>query len=152
MLPPPPYESSSPYLRIETDRVAEKLFFFFVIFRNARQCSVKRSQISALVFFKGRLTGPIRHCSLKADCTLAPEIVPSFISRGAPHQAAREASTNEGRELNTRICQHPAIYRRCWVLLHASKLGHGADYLTSPPKEGMLRIFTSEKSNGFGRV
>jgi hypothetical protein len=31
-------------------------------------------------------------------------------------------------------------------------LGLGADYLTSPPKEGMLRIFTSEKSNGFGRV
>jgi hypothetical protein len=31
-------------------------------------------------------------------------------------------------------------------------LGHGTDYLTSPPKEGMLRIFTSEKSDGFGRV
>jgi hypothetical protein len=31
-------------------------------------------------------------------------------------------------------------------------LGHGADYLTSLPKEGMLRIFTSEKSNGFGRI
>jgi hypothetical protein len=32
-----------------------------------------------------------------------------------------------------------------WVLLHAPNLGHGTDYLTSPPKEGMLRIFTSEK-------
>jgi hypothetical protein len=30
-------------------------------------------------------------------------------------------------------------------------LGHGADYLTSPPKEGMLMIFTREKSNGFGQ-
>jgi hypothetical protein len=37
---------------------------------------------------KGRFTGPIQHCGRKADCTLAPEIVPSFISRGAPHQAA----------------------------------------------------------------
>jgi hypothetical protein len=52
---------------------------------------------------KGRFTGPIQHGGLKADCTLAPEIVPSFISRGAPHQAARETSTSEGRKLNTRI-------------------------------------------------
>jgi hypothetical protein len=37
---------------------------------------------------KGGSAGPIQHSSLKADCTLAPEIVPSFISRGAPHQAA----------------------------------------------------------------
>jgi hypothetical protein len=32
-------------------------------------------------------------------------------------------------------------------------LGHGTDYFTSPPKEGMLRIFSHrKKSNGFGRV
>jgi hypothetical protein len=29
---------------------------------------------------------------------------------------------------------------------------HGTDGLTSPPKEGVLRIFSSEKSDGFGRV
>jgi hypothetical protein len=29
---------------------------------------------------------------------------------------------------------------------------HGADGFTSPPKEGVLRIFSSEKSDGFGRV
>jgi hypothetical protein len=43
-----------------------------------------------------------------ADCTLAPpEVVPSFISRGAPHQAAREAFTSEGRKLNTQILPAP---------------------------------------------
>jgi hypothetical protein len=42
-----------------------------------------------------------------ADCTLAPEIVPSFISRGVPHQVAREASTSDGRKLNTRILPAP---------------------------------------------
>jgi hypothetical protein len=52
---------------------------------------------------KSRFAEPIQHCSLKADYTLAPEIVPSFISKGAPHQAARQASTSEGRKLNTRI-------------------------------------------------
>jgi hypothetical protein len=32
-------------------------------------------------------------------------IVPSFISRGTPHNAAREASINDGRKLNIRILQ-----------------------------------------------
>jgi hypothetical protein len=35
--------------------------------------------------------------------------------------------------------------------LHASKLGHGTDYFTSPPKEGMLWIFPAGKTDGFGR-
>jgi hypothetical protein len=29
---------------------------------------------------------------------------------------------------------------------------HGTDCFTSPPKEGVLRIFSPEKSDGFGRV
>jgi hypothetical protein len=37
-------------------------------------------------------------------------------------------------------------------LLHAAKLRHGTDGFTSLPKEGMLRIFSPEKSDGFGRV
>jgi hypothetical protein len=41
--------------------------------------------------------------ALKADCTLAPEVVPSVIFRGAPHQAAREASISERRKQNARI-------------------------------------------------
>jgi hypothetical protein len=36
--------------------------------------------------------------------------------------------------------------------LHAAKLRHGTDGFTFPPKEGMLRIFSLEKSDGFGRV
>jgi hypothetical protein len=36
--------------------------------------------------------------------------------------------------------------------LHATKLRHGTDGFTSPLKEGMLRIFSPEKSDGFGRV
>jgi hypothetical protein len=37
-------------------------------------------------------------------------------------------------------------------LLHAAKLRHGTDGFTSLPKEGMLRIFSPEKSDGFSRV
>ena len=37
-------------------------------------------------------------------------------------------------------------------ILHAQNLRHGTDGFTSPPKEGVLRIFCPEKSDGFGRV
>jgi hypothetical protein len=40
----------------------------------------------------------------------------------------------------------------CRDVLHAAKLRHGTDGFTSPPKEGMLRIFSPEKSDGFSRV
>jgi hypothetical protein len=36
--------------------------------------------------------------------------------------------------------------------LHTTKLRHGTDGFTSPLKEGMLWIFSLEKSNGFGQV
>jgi hypothetical protein len=35
-------------------------------------------------------------------------------------------------------------------LLCAANLQHGTDGFTSPPKEGMLWIFSPQKSNGFG--
>jgi hypothetical protein len=44
------------------------------------------------------------------------------------------------------------FHGNCRVLLHAAKLRHGTDGFTSPPKEGMLRIFSPEKSDGFGRI
>jgi hypothetical protein len=38
------------------------------------------------------------------------------------------------------------------VLLHAANLLHGTDGFISLLKEGMLLIFSPEKSDGFGRV
>jgi hypothetical protein len=38
------------------------------------------------------------------------------------------------------------------VLLHAANLGWGTDGFTSPLKEGMLWIFSPEKSDSFGWV
>jgi hypothetical protein len=35
--------------------------------------------------------------------------------------------------------------------LHATNLRHRAEGFISPPKEGMLWIFSSEKSDGFGQ-
>jgi hypothetical protein len=38
------------------------------------------------------------------------------------------------------------------VLLHAANLQHGTGGFTFPPQEGMLWIFSPEKSDSFGRV
>jgi hypothetical protein len=38
------------------------------------------------------------------------------------------------------------------VLFHAAKHDMGPEGFTSPPKEGSLRIFSPEKSDGFGRI
>jgi hypothetical protein len=37
-------------------------------------------------------------------------------------------------------------------LLHAANLRHGTDGFTSRPKEGMLWIFSPEKTDGFGWI
>jgi len=50
------------------------------------------------------------------------------------------------------FCRKWRLPRHFWVLLHAVNLRHGADGFTSPPKDGVLRIFSPEKSDGFGRV
>jgi hypothetical protein len=37
------------------------------------------------------------------------------------------------------------FHGKCTDLLHAAKLRHGTDGFTSPPKEGMLKIFIARK-------
>jgi hypothetical protein len=44
------------------------------------------------------------------------------------------------------------FHGKCTDLLHAAKLRNGINGFTSPPKEGMLRIFSHVKSDGFSRV
>jgi hypothetical protein len=44
------------------------------------------------------------------------------------------------------------FHGKCRDLLHAANIRHGTGGFTSPPKEGMLRIFLPEKSYGFSRV
>jgi hypothetical protein len=44
------------------------------------------------------------------------------------------------------------FHSKCTGLLHAAKLQHRTDGFTSSPKEGMLRIFSPEKFDGFNWV
>jgi hypothetical protein len=57
-----------------------------------------------------------------------------------------------GEKWPVKFNQTIRLPRYCWVLLHAAKLRHGTDGFTSPPKEGMLTIFSPEQSEGFGQV
>ena len=50
-----------------------------------------------------------------------------------------------GRSILPTTCD---FHGKCRDLLHAANLRHGTDGFTSPPKEGMLRIF-STASAGF---
>ena len=71
-------------------------------------------------------------------------------------QKRREQPQQRKVELWARNCRE--FWRKLrlpchfWVILHAVNLRHGTDGFTSPPKEGALRIFALEKSDGFGRV
>ena len=59
-----------------------------------------------------------------------------------------------GREIADEFCLKMSDFHVTFRdLLHAVNLRHGTDGFTSPPKEGVLRIFfRPEKSSGFGRV
>ena len=98
--------------------------------------------------------GLFQHCGRSAYCILTPQQVPAFISRGATHLTdARDLYQRRWEPLPMNFASKSVIHENSLVLLHAAKLGHGTYYFTSPPKEGILRIFrTPEKSNGFGRV
>jgi len=56
-----------------------------------------------------------------------------------------EGGTLRGREMFRQIWPRIRIPRNSRDLLHAAKLGHGTDGFTSPPKEGVLRIFSPLK-------
>jgi hypothetical protein len=90
---------------------------------------------------------PHRTWAFKVRALCAPPLVPPVISRGAPRQA-----TEFGEKWPVYLACDSDFHVNRRVLLHAANLRHGIDAFTSLPKEGMLWIFSPEKSDGFGRV
>ena len=58
---------------------------------------------------------------------------------------AAEGGTLRGRELFRQISSRIRLPRNSRDLLHAANLRHGTDRFTSPPKEGVLKIFSPLK-------
>jgi hypothetical protein len=90
---------------------------------------------------------------LGVDCHCFP------LSLEAPTSASRclhvpinaIAPSSERWNCGREFCRNDAFFTPFRDLLHAVNQRHGANGFTSFPKEGMLRIFSPEKSDGFGR-
>ena len=94
----------------------------------------------------------LAHCILGkflgvgCHCFPLPLDVPTFSARCLHVQRherplAAEGGTLRGREIFRQISSIIRLPRNSRDLLHAANLRHGTDGFTSPPKEGMLRIF-----------
>jgi hypothetical protein len=91
-----------------------------------------------------QLGGPVIRTS-----QLPPPGVPhTWNNASEPQQRKVELWARNGWE----FCWKWRLPCHFWVLLHAVNVRHGTGGFTSSLKEGVLRIFSPEKSDGFGRV
>ena len=98
----------------------------------------------------------LAHCILgkflgvDCHCFPPPLDVPTLSARYLQVQRrerplAAEGGTLGGRETFRQILSRNRLPRNSRELLHAASLRHGTDGFTSPPKEGVLRIFSPLK-------
>ena len=91
----------------------------------------------------GKFLGVVCHCFPP------PLYFPPFAARCLyVRNYARDPSSerwNCGREICPAILSKFRLSRKFRNLLHAANLRHGTDGFTSPPKEGMLRVFFTLK-------
>ena len=91
----------------------------------------------------GKFLGVVCHCFPP------PLEVPTFAARCLyVRNDARDPSSerwNCGREICPVILPKFRLPRKFRYLIHAANLRHGTDGFTSPPKEGVLRIFFALK-------
>jgi len=90
------------------------------------------------------------HCSILRLIVRSGLDVPTFATRRLhAYHHARVLSGgrwNIGREMSGKFCLSTDFHVTFKDLLHAVKLWHGTDGFTSPPKEGVLRIFFRPKN------
>ena len=127
------------------------LLIFFSFNRHCNPCGFWPAQIP-LVFSAGRFLQ-----SAFASGTSNPQpggpVIRTF--QLPPETTGANPSSgrwNYGREITENFAESGDFHVTFWVLLHAVNLRHGNDGFTSSPNEGVLRIFSPEKSDGFGRV
>jgi len=97
----------------------------------------------------------LRAAGIKACCAIWVRRSNSR-HQASPRASPRESTQRRKAELWARnvrkLCLNADFHVTFRDLLHAVKLRHGTNGFTSPPKEGVLRIFSPQKSDGFGRV
>jgi len=97
----------------------------------------------------------LRTAAFKAYCAIWVRRS-NFRHQASPLVSPRESTQRRKVELWARIvrefCLNTDFHVTFRDLLHAVKVRHGTDGFTSPPKEGVLRIFSPKNSVGFGRM
>jgi len=86
------------------------------------------------------------HCSLLRLIVRSGLDVPTFATRRLHARAPSGGRWNCGREMSGKFCLNTDLHVTFRDHLHAVKLRHGTDGFTSPPKEGVLRIFFRPKN------
>jgi hypothetical protein len=86
----------------------------------------------------------LRTAAFKAYCAIWVRHS-DFRHQASPRVSPRDSTQRRKVELWARnvreFCLNADLYATFRDLLHAVKLRHGTDGFTSPPKEGVLRIF-----------
>ena len=118
-------------------------FVFSLRGRVGRNQSRHVTSIALAHCILGKFLGVVCHCFPP------PLDIPTFAARCLYFRNdARDPSSercNCGREIVPVILPKFRLPRKCMDLLHAANLRHGTDGFTSPPKEGVLRIFFALK-------
>jgi hypothetical protein len=127
----------------------ENLFYCHVVHTNPTQTGPSSS---SSIFGAGG-NPAYRPSAFEAACTLTPVLVPRS-SPEALHTRRRERPLLAkgrimGEKWPVKFSQTIRLPRNCCVLSHAANLQHGTVGFNSPPKEGMLRIFSPWKIRRF---
>jgi len=106
------------------------------------------TRISRGLLFYSRQGGRLFFCLFVQQRTAALRLivrswldVSTFATRRLHARAPRGGRWNCGREMSGNFAEM-TTYTPLRDLLHAVKLRHGTEGFTSPPKEGVLRIFS----------
>ena len=93
----------------------------------------------------------LRTAAFKAYCAIWVRRS-NFRHQASPRQSTQRKKMEVWARNVREFCLNADFHVTFRDLLHALKLRHGTDGFTSPPKESVLRIFSPQKSDGFGRV
>jgi len=120
-----------------------------VIFKTQIAYMFQISFISQMFIFQLRTAAFKVYCAIRVRRS-------NFRHQASPRVLPRESTQRRNVELwarNVRQCCLNVYFHVTFRdLLHAVKLRHGTDGFTSTPRGGVLRIFSPQKSDGFGRV
>jgi hypothetical protein len=110
-----------------------------------KSCTHRKYVITLDKYYFRCIFFQLMHCSLLKLTVRSGLHVPTFATRRlhtCHHARAPSGGRwNCGREMSGKFCLNADLHVTFRDLLLAVKLRHGTDGFTSPPKEGVLRIF-----------